>query len=233
MAMFPGFPEVGKKIDMPDIAELLSYPMFRVAEAETVRKLGTDFQRMLLDSVPLVHDTKHVTVYSAVHLLYPGVRPITMGTTKPNVKEWHVDGLEGVETEHLNPTDRAHLLLAHTTFPTVFNASPVEIPNAEYMTYNDFNKYVSTTEMDLDEREAELGVFHTFTNHIHRAQNPTRLEFRFSFRVRETNRPDIPPVEIQMTSENHLFDSNSRKWVSNISRNGNDMTIHYPDIFRP
>lgn len=237
MFKIPGFPkEVSEKIEMPDIAELLSYPMFHIAEAETVRKYGTEFQKKLLDIAPLRNNTKHVTILSMVHVVYPNIRTMTFfGEGNVDGREWHIDGEDfgsGNDFDHLEPIETCHLLLGHTQFVTEFADKDIFIiqPEIANMTREEFNTYLNNKlYSDLKGIPIENGKLYTFSNHIHRAVEPKRMEFRYSFRIRETNRPDILPVEKQIVNTNtHLNILNGLNEKNIYMENDNSIKIYFP-----
>lgn len=243
--IIPGQPkEVTDIIEFPDIAELLAYPIFMVAEAETVRKYGTDFQKKLLDLAPLRNNTKHVTVYSAVHLLNPNIRPITGFASKlyrfPG-EEWHVDGLEGgKDNDHAFPKETIHLVISHSSFRTRFNHIDLEFDDkfAE-MTITEFSNFISRKNIEHIEKYGnplfhgpmiDANKIYTFSNNLHTVTPVTRLEFRYTCRIRETDRDDIPSIDKQICSKNYFtelqFDGSTKR-QSNIFHNDN-ITINYP-----
>lgn len=192
--ILPGFPkEVTDKIEMPDIGELLCYPMFKTAEAGSYRKYCTEFQRYLLDRIPLKHDKKYVTVFSAVQLVYPGCRPITHhGSPKP-INEWHIDALG--EHDYQVPSERVHLLISHAEALTEFNAEEMDfqhisddMPRSEFVAI--WRNHVTRLGDRFKSEFIERDRIYTFQNHMHRPTAPRRLELRYTLRVRETNRPD-------------------------------------------
>lgn len=229
--VIPGFPRaVTTEIEVPNMAELLMYPMFAVAEAETVRKYGTEFQRMLLDKLPLKNNRKHVTVYSSVHIVSKHMRPITTFSQKSERGvEWHVDGYEKYTHDHYEPYETVYLLLSGASCPTDFNTAPMFIPkDSEVGRMNriEFNNYIKHRIEHY--QPIENNRIYEFSNHIHRAVMPDGPEFRYTFRVRETDRDDIPPLNGQILKNNRYFDIHTQDWKNNITQQGDSVTISYP-----
>jgi hypothetical protein len=235
MFITPGFPEeVSEKIETPDIAELLMHPMFMVAEADTVWKYGSEFQKELLRKTPIKNNRKHVTVLSSVHLVHPEMRTMTTSRSdNDNDREWHVDGFyyDGSK-EHIEPIETVHLFIAHTTALTEFAAHPLKIKGdiANKLDRMEFSKYLGDhhEELNIVPKSIEPCRIYTFSNHIHRAVPPKKIELRYSWRVRETDRDDIPPVRHQILTSNTYHDSRTQKQMSNILQDFNSVTIFYP-----
>lgn len=230
----PGFPEtVSEKIDMPHIAELLSAPIFKIADPDLVLEKGAEFQKKLLSLTPIRNNMKHVTVYSSAHILAPGYRAMSAGNQDESHKEWHIDGLREDGREHLYPEETVHLLLSGSQFVTEFNMNPIEISDPELLraSLNRFNVLLNRrdSELDIVGSPIENDRIYTFQNHIHRATPPTRIELRYSWRVRETDRTDIPAREHQMPDRNVFYNAMTRRWETNIRRANSTVTLYYPE----
>lgn len=207
--IIPGFPEqVSEVIETPDIAELLMYPMFYAAHAETVMKHGTEWQKKILDKLPLKNNSRYVTVLALPSIMRPGMRAMTTLSERENPDyEWHIDGNEERSHEHLFPTDTCHLFLAHTSNPTEFNVNPIEIRHRDVFMKNriDFCTHFVTNidKYKPEARKAELNKIYTFSNHLHRSMIPDKIEFRYTIRVRETDQEYVySGLENEMAIEN-------------------------------
>lgn len=179
----PGFPEqVGEYIDFPNDGELLQYPYFNWALAEEVREHGTEFQKSLLDRAPLRNNKKYVYVVNSFRYLYPGIFANLPEFGPRN--EWHTDGLLA--------DNFVHIIMSDVSCRTEFNTTPftLEVPEEELNNgYTWFLKegMEKDKEWGLSPRQVDGQRFVTFTNHVHRASIPSKYEFRFFFRVIETD----------------------------------------------
>lgn len=231
--VIPGFPTCSEQIRVPDMAELLYMPNFVVAEADTVWKYGTDFQRKILSMCNLKHNRRHVTVYSSIHVVAPSARPITQ-FSKSNIRgnEWHIDGLLPETLEHHDPQETVHLFLGNASKPTEFQKTPIEIvdPSVLAMTRQEFTNWINWGGKHLIDGQAiENGRVYEFSNHIHRAVVPDSPEFRFTFRVRETDRDDLLAVDGQMPTYNRYFDVDAQEWKTTIyQQKDGGIVIDYP-----
>lgn len=181
----PGFPtEVSKPIELPDIGELLMYPAFQLILAEDFRKCATEFQRFLFDRVPLKNNKKFVYVRSGVWLLEPG--------TRSHVRrdgDWHFDC--DSPYGHRNPDQQFYILSSPCLALTEFNLAPVEIESPPDETYGDLQRRICRSPQDFGVvgRAIEPCRVYTVENHLHRAVEPSRIEFRFFLRVVESDVP--------------------------------------------
>lgn len=235
--ILPGFPEaVSPVIETPDIAELLMYPNFQVAEADTVWKYGSDFQRKLLSLSPLKYNRKHVTVYSGVHIVSPHARAITPYAHDKSKSEWHIDGREDTysQFDHWEPQETVFLFLANASKPTEFVKHEIEIvdPNLLAMDRGKFCHWMQQTEdahgLIKDFAPIENSRLYEFTNHVHRAVMPKGVEFRYTFRIRETDRADIPTIQNQMPDHNRYWDVAAQGWRNTIWQQDEGIYIKYP-----
>lgn len=175
----PGFPvEVSAPIELPDIAELLISPAFGQIAADDYRKYATEFQRSLLDQVPLRHDRTYVVIRSGVWLLEPGTR-----SHVANLGGWHCDD-----------DPRVFILSSACSALTEFSATPLSVEAAPSECLRDVVQRIriSPERYGIVGRPIEPARIYTFDRHIHRAVDPKRIEFRFFLRVKET---DEPPEE--------------------------------------
>lgn len=232
----PGFPAaVSEVIDVPDMAELLMYPMFTNAHADTVWKNGCEFQKYLLSKVPLKYNRKNVTVYSSVHVVSPHMRPITTFNAKHNTRgmEWHIDGYEKFMHDHFEPHETIYLLLSNASKPTEFNTKELHITDPAVLAMNriQYSEYMNkNADKFISGAPIKNNVLYEFSNHLHRAVMPDRPEFRYTFRVRETDREDFGTYENgQMPKSNHYWDIYSNSWKESIALGlNNSVVIQYP-----
>ena len=131
------------------------------------------------------------------------------------------------------PEETVHLLLSGSQFVSEFNVNPIEIEDPELLrsSLNGFNGRLNRrdSELDIVGRPIENDRIYTFQNHIHRATPPTRIEFRYSWRVRATNRTDVPAREHQMPDRNVFYNAMTRRWETNIERANSTITLYYPE----
>lgn len=191
--LIPGFPiPMNQVIDFPDIAELLMYPQFQCIDAEDYRRYATDFQRYLLDQLPLKNDKGHVLIRSGVSLLEPGVRSHTGGNG-----DWHIDGIGPLD--HVVPLERVHIVCSPCKALTEFNLCPLAIEALDGETRQQFCRRIRAcpSSFGVVPQAIQPGRVYTFENHLHRAVEPSRIEFRFFFRVRETD--EVPETRKPLT----------------------------------
>lgn len=232
-----GFPaEVSEQIEMPDIAELLLYPMFKRADIDLFRKHATDFQKKLLDMTPLRNNTKYATVLSTVTIMDSSKRVVTRGNLEDDKREWHLDG-QGERDDLWETRETLHLLLGHTTDTTEFNIKPMEFDVPSHWDRADFKRYINSEQVyrTLVPQKMELGKIHTFTNrHIHRAVPTSGIQFRYTFRVRESyrNEPRIS-VKEQMPEAFYVNDvSLGNNAVLNVAFGSDHVKIYVPSSFK-
>jgi hypothetical protein len=225
-AKFPGFPDVvTAPIALPDMGELLLYPAFQTIEADKFLQYASDFQKSLFDKVPLCHDRRIVAVSAAVWLLRPGTRS---HVTRAGRNGWHVDG--STFTSHLFPDDRIYILSSPCSCLTQFNENPIEIPVLTNESSREFCQRIDSdpSRYGIQGRSIEPCRIYMFQNHIHRAVDPTRVEFRFFLRVRETDE------QIQTTSSPmkkvYLGDADSGARHLHIEYQEDRVSILFPSL---
>ena len=216
----PGFPtEVSEPIELPDIGELLLYPAFQAIHADDFLKHATSFQRYLFDKTPIKNDRKYVLIRSGVWLLAPNTRShvITAG-------DWHIDGI--VEDCHLRPDERVFILQSACSALTEFNLNPLEIESDPSEPRRKFvNRIAREPEKyGVIPRKIEPCRIYTFENHLHRAVNPRRVEFRFFLRIRET---DAPAQKSTPIKELFIHDVGGEDRL-NVQYDINKLSIYYP-----
>jgi hypothetical protein len=217
----PGFPaEVSERIDMPDIGELLLYPAFQGIVADDFLKHATDFQRYLFSKVPIRNDKRNVLVRSGVWLLQPHTRSHVNRTG-----DWHIDGVS--DFDHLKPEERVFILSSPCQALTEFNGEPLEIESSECETRVQLIKRIcrDPEKFGVIARQIEPCRIYMFDNHLHRAVEPKRIEFRFFLRVRET---DTPGFTTEPLREVLLRDSITGKDHLHIEYHRDKLSIYFP-----
>lgn len=188
----PGFPgEVSAPVELPDIGELLMYRPFGTILAEDYLRYANSFQRYLFELIPLKNNRKFVSLRSGVWLLQPGSR-----SHVTRLANWHIDGGPNA---HREPDQVVHILQSKCLALTEFNSQPLVItspPNETRVTFSD-RICRDPAACGVVGRSVEPGRVYTFTNHLHRAVEPVRIEFRFVLRVCET---DTLPFEHQRSA---------------------------------
>lgn len=230
-----GFPkEIGQEIELPDFGELIQYPIFNDATPEAIRKVGTEFQKKLLDLAPLRHDKKVMAVSTNVTLLAPNTRAIAAYTNLPGTGEWHIDGVTDKYFDKEESEVRVHFLASSGSALTEFNEEPFifEYDDSLIRTSDDYLRYINSNldKFDIKPKKIEPNRFVTFTKHLHRAVNPSRIEFRYIFRVREMDR-DTPAVndETSIANSAYIFDAIQHEYIKNIEKRDNEITIFIPN----
>jgi hypothetical protein len=225
-----GFPEeIGQFIDLPDIAELLLMPMFDNISAEDLRKHGTEFQKFLLDKVPLRNTTKYVAIKSFVQFLYPGIGACDIKIDPKFQDEWHID------FDIMPNRDFVwHILTSECTSRTEFNINPSNIVVDDL---RDARRILNEKQdqLNLVGKKIDSNKFCTFNTHVHRPTPPKKPEFRFFFRVQETSYLIPKPIELAtMKTKNNKYygttvhhDGQQKKNLEHVQ---NGIFIHYPWI---
>lgn len=212
---FPGYPDrIGEPIEFPDISELIAMPMFSYAEPEWVLKNGNEFQKYLLDKAPLTHEKKYVHVFCQIRFVYQGV--LINIPDFPNLSprnEWHSDGIQAHSYTHT----------IANSFGTEFNTKEFELEIPDDAGYSWFIREATfkARKWGLTPKPAPLKRFVTVENHIHRAPTPNKSDFRFFFRVIETN-DNIPRELNQIGKVSVVYDPDGTA-INNIDirENGN------------
>lgn len=217
----PGFPaEVGNRVELPDMAELLLSPQFQRIGAEDFRRHATPFQNHLLEVVPLRNDRRYVLIRMGVSILAPGLRSHTKGTG-----DWHIDGTG--QRDHALPQERVFILSSPCSCLTEFNAVPFIVRAPERETRRQFTARVRAhaAELGIVPRPIEPQRVYTFTNHLHRAVEPARTEFRFFLRVRET---DVAPATTLPIAEVKISEVCADREVPHMRYGPGRLTIFHP-----
>ena len=218
---FPGFPdEVSDVIELPDIGELLMYPAFHAISPEHYLKFATDFQRLLLFKTPLTNDRRFITIRSGVWLLEPGTR-----SHVNRYGDWHVDG---TLNERLEPEQNKFILSSNCSALTEFSADPIEIEASCDDSCRSMVKRICSNpqEFPIKAQPIEPCRIYTFRNHIHRAVDPRRVEFRFFFRVEEcdTQRPSTERPVSRLT----LRECATGEDLLNVEYSKGKVSVYYP-----
>jgi hypothetical protein len=226
-----GFPtEIGKEIEMPDMAELLSMPIFFDTDIDSAYRHGTEFQRKLIDSTPLKRGKNVYSVLSEVRMLAPSLRSCTGGQREDRDydREWHIDCEENEDGPHIYHEERdiVHLLTTQATSMTEFNANELELDFDPSRSYSEFMDFVYRNRHLVQAMKMPANRIVTFSNHMHRATDPTRIEFKYMFRIVETDRkrpahqydPDYVTQVVEPGGAN----------VPNIEQTGSRISIYVP-----
>ncbi|WP_336784175.1 hypothetical protein [Paenibacillus illinoisensis] len=183
-----GFPLVHDiALDMPTVAELLSVPVYDRCSAEDFYRHGGEIARYFLDKAPIKNDMKYVNIWTSLQLLKPGV-----GTIKYK-HNWHVDGSK----VPFNAYDRLFLVVSDCTATTEFNKDRIELFVDSEITHQEYDKYINDNadEIGIVGKRIPANQFVEFTaGHAHRATNPEKEEFRFMFRICESD--ELPSQHI-------------------------------------
>jgi hypothetical protein len=193
--LLKGFPkEVSEYIELPDFAELLSYPMFFDNDIEDVFKYGSDFQKKLIDMTPIRGDKKRISVLCQIKFIdseYTSCSGNSYELLKNNNHAWHIDyeDRDGVYI-YGEETDRVHLLTSHNTCMTEFNSKDIILDWDPNRDYNEFHNYLINNydSIGIVPQKMPSNKIVTFTNHLHRPTLPKKRELRFMYRVVETDR---------------------------------------------
>ena len=197
------------------------YPAFQGIGADDFLRCATDFQRHLFNKIPLKNDKRYVIVRLGVWLLRPGTR-----SHVNHHGDWHIDG--GSDYDHLHPEQRVFILSSPCSALTEFNLNPLEVESSPNETLTDFYKRISTApeEFGVIGQAIEPCRIYTFANHLHRAVDPKRMEFRFYLRVRETDAPDISTTKPLRTVS--LRDAGTGVERRHIEYSQDKVSIYYP-----
>lgn len=223
-----GFPtDISDYIELPDMAELLTFPFFSGCQIDTFLKLCSPFQRKLFNNAPIRGDKKNIHVYSVVKVLSPNLSPVHKEGGDPYA--WHID-----QRNLTNPQNRFHLLISDCHSRTEFNTnSKIEIENInKFEKFTQFNEYINVNQatLGLQGRKIEPNRFVSFEDHIHRAVPADRMEFRFFFMVEETDE--------EFSSNNHVINHSTsyrlsdRSQINTLVRSNGVLYIDYNQIHK-
>jgi hypothetical protein len=239
MIKLKGFPtQISEEIPIPDMAELLTYPFFFDTDIEDAYRYGTDFQKKLLDSIPNLGESgkKTISVLSEVRFLGPKYRSCT-GSFDDHDIEWHIDCEENEDGSHIFTEERdiVHLYTNQTSSMTEFLEEELIVPNSqETMDYARFHQFfvesIRSGSISPKTKPMPANKIVTFTNHMHRASDPKQYEFKYMFRVVETNRMR-PPSRYNPEVNASRVTNPDNNVVTNIIRNNDVITIYIPTGF--
>lgn len=199
-----GFPEMSDKIELPNIATLINMPWFQYADIDDVYKYGGETARYLLSKTPLSFKKKYTLIANRVQYLNPSRMSIKY------VGRWHTDssGYPLASEED----DTVHLLISKCTAITQFNTVPVELAPFDIGTRNHvINHYMEENKdkLGLIARDIEPERFVTFDHrHAHRAVQAKEEEFRFMWRVIESDK--FAPISYPQCSVDRSYSYNEK-----------------------
>jgi len=227
----PGYPdEWAVDVPVPDMAELLSYPWFYNASVEVVERFGAPFQRALLAQIPWKGTGRYRTVLSEVTIEAPYTRALTTPTS--GAFEWHIDGRGDEEPAppDFSWQDGSEIFWLYEIAPTartVFNTVPIWIPD-DTLSLQELTPLLRTRyASELSPHQMKSGTLVEVRNHIHRPQPPATYEFRFVFRVRETNR-STGPASAGPQAVVRQHDMRTGQWMDILKRHGDEVIMRFP-----
>lgn len=190
-----GFPtEISDSIEIPSVAELLKMNFYQYADLEQVYKNGGSFYKKLLDLAPLRNDRKYSMVTSRVQYLQPEAVSIVY------LENWHVDG----ENKLHDSNDLVHLLISDCTAKTVFNINSIDIEVDSDENLKSFNRKLKQVDFGLVGKSIDPCKFVTFDiSHAHKAVNAKIPEFRFMFRIVESD--VMKPLKYEELKNSFVF----------------------------
>lgn len=229
--MIPGFPvQQEEVIPTPNIAELLFMPVFSRCDPERFDKFATPFQKMLLQKCPLVGGYKNLVIDSYVQFLYPEMCPVGTRSAMNQLHEWHCDGWHDLTSE----ATTFHLFESESECATLFNAEPIEVELPDAMRINDFNTAaVSHAVQDWGVKGIPMAHnrWLSFSRHVHRAVQVTHKQFRFFFRVTESNNiaPDMQREQPRQSNPCFRVNREGRhERIDNVVREFDGISIKLP-----
>lgn len=221
-----GYPEeISQELELPDIAELLVMPMFNNVDGHELYKRGNDFHRYLLDNTPIRNTRKYVTVKSFVQFLYPGIGACDIKINPKFQDEWHIDyDIRGNDAYW-------HILSSQCTSLTEFHTKPLTvITDGIHSVREILNE--KAEEWGLEPRKIPAKRVVTFTSHVHRPSPPLKPEFRYFWRVQETDYLEPKSYdEARMMSDgsfNGMSVHRNGVNIRNLEHTKEGIKIHYP-----
>lgn len=215
-----GFPsEISEKIEMATVPELMYMPIYQYVSVEDAYKYGGEFYRKLLDAAPIKNDRKNAILTAKLQYLNPNSLSIKF------LENWHGDG----ERNPFESKDRIHLLISDCTAITEFNTNEFEIEMEENETQADLNDRLKNYDFPFEAKSIEPNKFITFDiSHIHRAVAAKKPEFRFMFRIIESNSLNPSPYEKANLRMSHVYKEINGKLleVPNIEKFENGVFVH-------
>jgi hypothetical protein len=223
--ILPGWvQEVGEPIEFPDIAELLMYPMYNKVSPEDLRKTGTEFQKMLLDKVPIRGVAKYITIYSWVQFLHPKIRSNMLKLKGVYENEWHVD-----REPSFAGNSSWHIIMNDCTARTEFCIHDLEIDKEDYYNpnYLECVKAFNNGKYSITGRKCDPFRFHSFGSfNLHRSTTAEKPEFRFFFRVMENDSLAPNSLDIAYNYSSPIWMPDGKTFESIIPKK-NEITIKF------
>jgi hypothetical protein len=171
----------GEVLALPSLAELLALPALREFSIDDAYKYGGESIRHLIDNIPLTNKKKYINVGTAIQLLSPSACSIISHETYSH--EWHVDGYS------CDNPDYYHLLVSDCTALTEFASEEIMIAKfyPESVDLGELNHHLNNYE-NIEPVAMSPNTFHTFSTFtVHRATLAKKVEFRYMFRVIESD----------------------------------------------
>jgi len=171
--------ELSKKIELPDIAELMRFPFCSQVDIDELYRHAPENMKKILDMIPLRNNSKYISINTSTQLLSPS-------TTSAPRANWHFDGDSFKEDKKTT----IHLLVSKCEAVTEF------VENEIILEDFDEDSFVGDVEIAMNNKlnlikpiSAEAEKFITFDGcrHLHRAVRPSYHEFRFMMRVMESD----------------------------------------------
>jgi hypothetical protein len=177
--------DVSGLVGLPDIEELLFLPNLSYMSADDCFYENEVF-RHLIQHAPIKNDRKYVLVESRLQYLSPNVISVPRGY-------WHVDTSSFSDSRG----DRTHLLISECTARTEFTKGEIHLDLFdEEASINEVEVYLNRNQHLFESEAIESNRFITFgAKHLHRCIKASKNEFRFMFRVLETDYIKPNPTE--------------------------------------
>jgi hypothetical protein len=209
------------KIELPSVSELLSSPMFIRASAEDVYKHGGEINRKLLNLTPLKNNKKHVVVHSVIQHLSQKVLAVPSS-------DWHCDGHHqpyfSGDIHHIMMNDTSN---CYTQFLENSVSCNIESDkDVNQFDFKNFSKLIENNSNEFVPKDIETNKMYTFTcRHVHRGQIPKRPEFRFFWKVTESDYHIPLAYSESRTYVSKVFLGNYGLAVPSIEQNPNSIVI--------
>jgi hypothetical protein len=200
--------KISDEVWLPTDTELILKPFLEYASMEYAYKVADSDIRYLLDRIPLKNNRKYVTVTTRVNFLQPNVIPVLR-------ERWHVD------SDHLREeeVDTIHLLLSEATSMTQFLKDDFETGDGLNVHQKPWEMeiFISNHLDKITPVSVQANHFVTFTGiHPHRCIRSTKPEFRYMFRVIETDLAPPYPDEKAIRYSSLVYRDNPD--ISNITK---------------
>lgn len=234
-----GFPtQVSEEVKLPDMAELLMSPNFYDISIDEFYKYASPWQKDLMSMVKLSGTKKYVTVMSQVRVLTPDTRCCTHfneNALYDSFKEWHIDCEEEFDESMkriYEENDIVHLLSTDCTGMTEFNVNEFEVELDPSNPAGSFYDYIDNNRHLVQGKTIPANRIITFTNHLHRAIKPKRVEFRYMLRVVETDRKRPPSNKFYHPGfKTTVIDANG-DYIPNIEQTDEAVKVYVPQYVK-